>query len=256
MRILLSPAKKMREGVDFLPPRTRPALLPQARRLAEYLRSLDYPALKKLLACNDSIAALNYQRYQSMDLSREGAPALLSYDGIQYQYMAPHLFTLEQYDYVQRHVRVLSGLYGVLRPFDGVVPYRLELGARFRTDFCASLYDYWGDALYRTAAEDARVLLNLASGEYARGVRPWVGRSAALIDVVFAERDGDRLVEKGVYVKMARGEMVRFLAERGAERPEEAQAFDRMGYRFSPEQSQPDRYVFVRAGKPGRAPKD
>lgn len=251
MRILLSPAKKMREGADFLPPRTRPALLEQAARLADYLRSLAYPDLKGILACNDQIASLNYRRYQDMDLSRPGMPALLSYDGIQYQYMAPHLFTREQYDYVQDHVRVLSGLYGVLRPFDGVVPYRLELGARFRTDFCASLYDYWGDTLCRTAAEGDPVLLNLASEEYAKGVRPWAAREIALIDVVFGELEGDRLVEKGVYVKMARGEMVRFLAERGAERPEEAQAFDRMGYRYAPERSQPNRYVFVRTEKPG-----
>ena len=140
MRLILSPAKKLREEPDFLPPRGRPALLEQAKFLVSHLKSLDYPALKRVLACNDAIAQRNYERYQSMDLDRPGDPAILCYDGIQYQYMAPRLFTQAQFDYVQDHVRILSGLYGVLRPFDGVIPYRLELGARLQTPFCDSLY--------------------------------------------------------------------------------------------------------------------
>lgn len=249
MKLIISPAKKLREEPDFLPPRDRPALLEQAKLLAEYLRGLDYPALKRLLACNDQLAQLNYRRYQSMELDREGDPALFCYDGIQYQYMAPRLFTSEQFAYVQDHLRILSGLYGVLRPFDGVVPYRLEMGARLKTSFCTSLYDFWGDTLCRTVLEgDEGVLLNLASEEYARALRPWIGPQVRLIDVVFGELEDGRLTEKGVYVKMARGEMVRFLAECGAREPEAAQAFDRLDYRFSPERSTDTLYVFLRPG--------
>ena len=91
MKLLISPAKKMREDGDFLAPRQAPALLERAAVLAEWLRGLDYTALKKLLAFNDGIAELNFRRFQEMDLRRPGTPALLSYDGIQYQYMAPHL---------------------------------------------------------------------------------------------------------------------------------------------------------------------
>ena len=150
MKLLISPAKKMREDGDFLAPRQAPALLERAAVLAEWLRGLDYTALKKLLACNDGIAELNFRRFQEMDLRRPGTPALLSYDGIQYQYMAPHLFTRPQFEYAETHLRILSGFYGVLRPFDGVLPYRLEMGARCSTPFCKSLYDFWGDSLYRT----------------------------------------------------------------------------------------------------------
>ena len=109
MKLLISPAKKMREDGDFLAPRQAPALLERAAVLAEWLRGLDYTALKKLLACNDSIAELNFRRFQEMDLRRPGTPALLSYDGIQYQYMAPHLFTRPQFEYAETHLRILSG---------------------------------------------------------------------------------------------------------------------------------------------------
>ena len=178
---------------------------------------------------------------------------VLAYDGIQYQYMAPQLFTAEQFAYVEAHLRILSGLYGVLRPFDGVTPYRLEMGARLKTPFRKSLYDFWGDGLYRTLTADGTdTLVNLASEEYARAVRPWISPPVRWIHVVFGELDGKRLVEKGVYVKMARGEMVRFLAERGAETPEAMKDFDRMGYAYAPECSDDTTYVFLRENRPGR----
>ena len=250
MKLLISPAKKMREDGDFLAPRQAPALLERAAVLAEWLRGLDYTALKKLLACNDGIAELNFRRFQEMDLRRPGTPALLSYDGIQYQYMAPHLFTRPQFEYAETHLRILSGFYGVLRPFDGVLPYRLEMGARCRTPFCKNLYDFWGDSLYQTLTSGGEdTLLNLASAEYAKAVRPWVTPPVRWIDVTFGEADRGKVVEKGVYVKMARGEMVRFLAERDAETPEAAQDFDRLGYRFSPAHSTAASYVFLREGR-------
>lgn len=253
MKLLISPAKKMRADTDFLAPKSVPALLEHARVLAGWLRGLDYPALKKLLSCNGAIAELNFRRYQEMDFGWANTPALLAYEGIQYQYMAPQLFTAEQFAYVEAHLRILSGLYGVLRPFDGVTPYRLEMGARLKTPFCKSLYDFWGDGLYRALTADGTdTLVNLASEEYARAVRPWISPPVRWIHVVFGELDGERLVEKGVYVKMARGEMVRFLAERGAETPEAMKDFDRMGYAYAPERSDDTTYVFLRENRPGR----
>ena len=250
MQIIISPAKKMKEDIDSFACRDLPALLPRTRVLLRHLRGLDVPSLRKLLSCNDQIAELNYARFQTMDLERDLTPALLAYEGIQYRYMAPAVFTSDELEYVQEHLRILSGFYGVLRPFDGVLPYRLEMGARCSTPFCKSLYDFWGDSLYRTlTAGGEDTLLNLASAEYAKAVRPWVTPPVRWIDVTFGETDGDKVVEKGVYVKMARGEMVRFLAERNAETPEAAQGFDRLGYRFSPAHSTAASYVFLREGR-------
>ena len=144
MQILFSPAKKMRRDADTLPPAGLPRYLEQADRLRAYLKELPYEELKRLLACNDAIAQLNYRRYQTMDLRRDLTPAILAYDGIAYQYMAPQVFEQAWFDYIQARVFVLSGLYGILRPLDGVVPYRLEMQTKLRTEFCRDLYDYWG----------------------------------------------------------------------------------------------------------------
>ena len=250
MKILISPAKKMRSDPDTLAPEALPALLSETERLLSALRAMTPGELQALWRCSDTIAAQNLERLRDMDLRRRLTPALLSYVGLQYQYMAPHLFTRPQFEYAETHLRILSGFYGVLRPFDGVLPYRLEMGARCSTPFCKSLYDFWGDSLYRTlTAGGEDTLLNLASAEYAKAVRPWVTPPVRWINVTFGEADGDKVVEKGVYVKMARGEMVRFLAERNAETPEEAQGFDRLGYRFSPAHSTAASYVFLREGR-------
>ena len=250
MKILISPAKKMRTDTDTLSPQALPAFLPETERLLSTLRSLSRQELKQLWRCSDAITDLNVERLARMELGKGLTPALLSYQGIQYQYMAPGVFETSQFTYLQEHLRILSGFYGVLRPFDGVLPYRLEMGARCSTPFCKNLYDFWGDSLYRTlTAGGEDTLLNLASAEYAKAVRPWVTPPVRWIDVTFGEADGDKVVEKGVYVKMARGEMVRFLAERNAETPEAAQGFDRLGYRFSPAHSTAASYVFLREGR-------
>ena len=246
MQIILSPAKKMRRDTDSLPPLGLPRYLDRTRQLLAHLQGLDLPALRRLLACNEPIAQLNYQRFQSMDLERDLTPALLAYDGIQYRYMAPTVFTDRELDYVQAHLFLLSGFYGILRPFDGVVPYRLEMQAKLSVAPFRDLYGFWGGSL-AAALDPSEPLLDLASAEYARAVLPHLPPELPVIAPVFGElRPDGRVVEKGVYVKMARGEMVRFLAETGAAGPEALPAFQRLGFRFCPERSSPQRPVFLR----------
>lgn len=246
MRWIISPAKKMREERDFLPPQALPEFLPDAERLLAYLRDLDYGALKKLLSCNDRIAEQNYERYQTMDLRRDLTPALLAYQGIQYQYMAPGVLEESDYREIQEHLRILSGFYGLLRPMDGVTPYRLEMQAKLRTGFCRDLYDFWGGRLAKRLAEETDLILNLASGEYAKAVRRHLPAGTRMVDVIFGEAAGAGYVEKGVYVKMARGEMVRFLAQSRARSLADAAAFERLGYHYAPEGSTENRLVFLR----------
>ena len=189
MQIIISPAKKMKEDIDSFACRDLLALLPRTRVLLRHLRGLDVPSLRKLLSCNDQIAELNYARFQTMDLERDLTPALLAYEGIQYRYMAPAVFTSDALEYVQEHLRILSGFYGVLRPFDGVRPYRLEMQAKLKTDFCASLYDFWGEDLARLLDGEG-VLLNLASAEYSRSVLPHLPPGIRVITPIFGERNG------------------------------------------------------------------
>ena len=247
MKLLISPAKKMRVERDFLPPETCPALLDRSALLLEHLRSLPLPELKRLLACNDALAQEAYRNFQVMELDRGETPALFAYDGIQYKYMTPGLFTQEQLDYVKEHLRILSGFYGVLRPFDGVKPYRLEMQARFRGPELDSLYDFWGVRLAAQIFSETDCVLNLASKEYSKCVEPYTPAGKHFVTCVFGEMSEDgRIKEKGTLCKMARGEMVRYMAESGGETLEDVKAFRGLGYCFRQDLSSDRRLVFVK----------
>ena len=147
MRIIISPAKKMNVDSDSLPCADLPQFLPQTEILFEKLKAMSPADLKKLWKCNDSILQQNVDRLDWVNLRRGLTPAILAYEGIQYQYMAPNVFTQTEYDYIQRHLRILSGFYGILRPFDGVVPYRLEMQAKLAAENAKDLYGFWGESL-------------------------------------------------------------------------------------------------------------
>lgn len=246
MKIIISPAKKMKVNTDTLEVRALPVYLHEAEYLRQYLSELSYEELKNLWKCNDQIAQINYERVQTMNLRMQLTPALLSYEGIQYQYMAPAVLEDGQWEYVQEHVCILSGFYGVVHPLDGVTPYRLEMQTKVNLLNVKNLYEYWGEKIYREVSADTEVIVNLASKEYSKCVEKYLTPEVRYITCVFGEYKGDKVIEKGTYAKMARGEMVRFLAERKAERPEEMKSFCRLGYRYSEKESTKDRYVFLK----------
>ena len=188
MRIIISPAKQMRTDTDTIACTEMPVFLEKTAILKDWISSLSFDEQKKLWACNDKIAKQNAARFADMDLKNSLTPALLAYDGIQYTYMAPAVFEDGQITYVQEHLRILSGFYGVLKPMD---------------DRC--------------------------------------------ITCIFGELVNGKVVQKGVYAKMARGEMVRFMAGIRAEKPEQIKNFDWSGYQFDEGRSSEMEYVFVRA---------
>jgi len=245
MRIIISPAKKMKVDTDSLPFHELPVFLPDAERLKEWIQTLSYAEAKKLWACNDKIAGENYERFRDMDLMRNLTPALISYDGIQYTYMAPVVFEDSQYDYVQENLRILSGFYGVLKPMDGVTPYRLEMQAKAKIDGHKDLYDFWGDRLYREVMDESRTVINLASKEYSRCIERYLQPGDRFITCVFGELENGKIIQKGVYAKMARGEMVRFMAENEIMDPEEMRGFNWSGYRLREDLSTDRDYVFI-----------
>ena len=275
MRIILSPAKKMRVDTDTLPWEGLPVFLEDAEILKEYLTGLSPEECRKLWNCSESIAELNYRRLREMDLRRNLTPALLAYEGIQYQYMAPAVLEDGSWEYVQEHVRILSGFYGILKPLDGIVPYRLEMQAPVRLPSvrpCSSLYAFWGsrltDELVRGmeagqpdepqahpqkekgltragGSEEEGWILNLASKEYSRCILPYLPREVPCVTCLFGEEKDGKVKEKGTLVKMARGEMVRFLAERQAVSLEEIKKFDRLGYRYREDLSDENTLAFV-----------
>lgn len=179
IRMIISPAKKMVTDNDWLAAEQMPCFLDRTEKIRAYLDHLSYEELKQLWGCSDKLARENEQRLRQMRLTEHLTPALLAYEGIQYQYMAPRVFTDDQWDYVRSHLRILSGFYGVLRPTDGVVPYRLEMQAEARVDGAGDLYEFWGADICREVSRDADVILNLASKEYSRCVEAYAPGSAA-----------------------------------------------------------------------------
>ena len=245
MRIIISPAKKMRVDADSLLYRDLPAFLPRTGEIVRVLQSMSDAELKKLWKCNDQIAQLNIHRLQKMDLHNRLTPAVLAYEGIQYQYMAPGVFTEQAFDYIQEHLRILSGFYGILRPFDGVTPYRLEMQAKLRVGEWKDLYAYWGDSLARKLFSETDSIVNLASKEYSVCVSKYLPANVRFITCVFGEEKNGKVVEKGTMCKMARGEMVRFMAENQITDPEKIKSFDRLNYRFDPVRSDDNLFLFI-----------
>ena len=252
MKIIISPAKQMKADMDTFEPASMPVFIDRAERLKDWIKSLPYDKQKKLWACNDKIAKVNSERFASMDLHHQLTPALLSYDGIQYTYMAPAVFEDGQNDYVQEHLRILSGFYGVLKPMDGVVPYRLEMQAKVDVDGYKSLYGFWGDSLYTETVDGSHTVINLASKEYSKCIEKYLKPGDRFITFVFGESEKGKVIQKGVYCKMARGEMVRYLASIGADDPGQAKGFNWSGYRYDNDRSDEKTYCFIRETVPGK----
>lgn len=246
MNIIISPAKKMNINNDDFCAKDMPYFIDKTEIILNELSSLSYDKLKSLLCCNDDIASLNYNRYSNMDLESNLTPALFSYEGIQYKYMSPNSMTNEELDYVEKHLKILSAFYGVLTPFEGVVPYRLEMMAKFKTDFCNNLYDFWKDSLYQKLIKESRLFINLASKEYSKCIEKYLTHEDTFINIVFGSLIDGKIKTKATEAKMARGRMVRFMAENNIENIEDIKNFSDLGFTFSKEHSTDNKFVFIK----------
>ena len=232
MRMIISPAKKMNVDTDSFAVEAPPRFLAETRRLMEALKALSGQELQALWKCSGAIARQNVERLESMDLDRNLTPAILAYEGIQYRSMAPNVMEAGELDYLRQNLRILSGFYGLLRPFDGVTPYRLEMQARLSVDGAGDLYAFWGGRLAEQLASETDWVLNLASREYSRAVEVYLPKTVRFVTCAFGEWKDGKVIEKGTKCKMARGQMVRWLAENQIKSPEDLRAFDQLGYRF------------------------
>lgn len=246
MKIIISPAKKMNVDSDTLMFHNLPIFLEKTKEIKKWLLEREFEELKELWGCNEKIAKQNFDRLREFDLEKNLTPAILSYEGIQYQYMAPAVFEEKMLHYIEEHLRILSGFYGMLRPMDGVVPYRLEMQAKARMGEVSNLYDYWGRQLYEAVKDESGVYINLASKEYSKCIEKYLEKDDIFITCIFGEEVNGKVVQKGTYAKMARGEMVRFMAEKQIENPEDMKSFRRLDFVFSEKFSKETEYVFLR----------
>ncbi|SCJ12797.1 peroxide stress protein YaaA [Intestinibacter bartlettii] len=249
MKIIISPAKKMNIDDDIFEYRSKPVFFEQAEEIMNYMKNLSYDECKTIWKCSDKLAQLNYDRVVNMDLDYRLTPALFSYEGIQYQYMGARVLSRDALEYLQDNLRILSGFYGILKPLDGVVPYRLEMQSKFINYKNKDLYEYWADKIANSLFEETDLIINLASKEYSKCVEKYLKNSPStkFITCVFGEIKGDKVIEKGTLAKMARGEMVRYLAQNNVYDLEGLKRFDKLGYKYSQEKSNEKTYVFIKS---------
>ena len=245
MKIIVSPAKKMNEDTDSIEVTGMPEFINDAVILMHEMQSLSLSEGKALWKCNDKLAELNYKRYKDMALMRRLTPAVIAYEGLQYQHMAPKVLTTRALSYLSDHLRILSGFYGVLRPFDGVTPYRLEMQAKLSVNDCKDLYDFWGDRLYNSLVDNDRIIINLASKEYSQCIEKYITPKDRFITIEFGELVKGKVKQKGTISKMARGNMVRFMAENNISDPNGIKDFQELGFAYSKELSSNSKYVFI-----------
>lgn len=177
MKIIISPAKKMNIDDDIFEYRSKPVFFEQAEEIMNYMKNLSYDECKTIWKCSDKLAQLNYDRVVNMDLNYRLTPALFSYEGIQYQYMGARVLSRDALEYLQDNLRILSGFYGILKPLDGVVPYRLEMQSKFINYKNKDLYEYWADKIANSLFEETNLIINLASKEYSKCVEKYLKNS-------------------------------------------------------------------------------
>ena len=252
MLVVISPAKKL-DWSDVDQTQSEPEFAREANRLAAHGRALTLGKLKGLMDLSDDLARLNRERFRAFEESpaREVTrPAAYAFAGDTYVGLDVRSFSAEALDWAKGNLRILSGLYGLLRPLDAIQPYRLEMGSRLKTRRGSNLYDFWGDEIARALnvlAEErgTEVLVNCASQEYFGAVDLKRLRARVITPVFLEEKDG-KAKTVSFFAKQARGAMARFMAENRVSRVEDLRGFDLGGYRFDADRSGGDDLVFIR----------
>ncbi|MCP8899735.1 peroxide stress protein YaaA [Gilvimarinus xylanilyticus] len=254
MLILISPAKTL--DFDTAPVTdkyTQPDFLKDSDALIKELRELSPADISGLMKISDKLGVLNFDRYQAFKTPFSPAnakQAALAFQGDVYTGLAAETFKARDFDFAQKHLRILSGLYGLLRPLDLIQPYRLEMGTKFKNQRGDNLYQFWGDSLTtaineQLAATKGKVLVNLASNEYYKAVKP-KQVDAEIITPLFKDWKNGQYKIISFYAKKARGLMSAYIIKNRITSAEDLKGFDVDGYGFAPELSKEREWVFTR----------
>ncbi|WP_020208507.1 peroxide stress protein YaaA [Gilvimarinus chinensis] len=254
MLILISPAKTL----DFETPAvtdtfTQPDFLKDSRALIKELRELSPADISGLMKISDKLGVLNFDRYHAFKTpftQANAKQAALAFQGDVYTGLAAETFKARDFDFAQKHLRILSGLYGLLRPLDLIQPYRLEMGTKFNNQRGDNLYQFWGDIITNAvneqlAAVKSKTLVNLASNEYFKAVKP-KRLNAEIITPVFKDWKNGQYKIISFYAKKARGLMSAYIIKNRLKAAEDLKGFDVDGYGFAPELSKEREWVFTR----------
>ncbi|NDP19723.1 MAG: peroxide stress protein YaaA [Paludibacter sp.] len=255
MLILLSPAKIQNfKPQDFVKSFTLPEYINEAEQLVELLRELSPYELGKLLDINANLTQLNFDRIFNWHLpftTKNAKQAVMVFDGEVFRGLNPITFSAVDFKYAQAHLRLFSGLYGVLRPLDLIQPYRLEVSSKLKNPLGKNLYDFWKDKVTVSvlsalkSSGKPQLILNLSSSEYFKTLE-LKSSNIKVIDVEFYEHKVDNLKQIVIYTKKARGLMARYIIQNRIDKVEDLKGFDEAGYWFSPQLSTENKLVFTR----------
>ena len=252
MIAIITPAKGMDESkIDLNIETTTPRFLEKSKKVMDTLKEYEIPELATLMKINDKIAELNFMRNQDWEMydGKDIKPAVLSFSGEVYRGLDAINFSNEELKFCNKKLRILSGVYGSLRPLDGMLPYRLEMGTKLSVDGSKDLYDFWTETLTESILKDAKesgeeVIINLASNEYAKVLK--LKKKIRVVNIIFKERKGLKYRTVVVHTKKARGMMINFIVKNRIEDVEKLKDFDYEGYEFAQELSDADNFVFTR----------
>lgn len=247
MLIIVSPTKQMKWCKDHLP-QDLPILSKNSQMILEELYKLDKDKIMALMKVNEKIALENLERYKDIHFDKNGSCALFTYQGLQFQRM--NIQDESQITYLQEHLRILSGLYGVIKPLDSIYPYRLEVQAKLPVNGSKDIYDFWKDTIACTLQKELSLhklpfILNMASKEYEKAVLPYLSDDS-YITLTFKIKKQGKLKVESTQAKMARGAMIHYLSTHQIETLEGVKKFDEDGYQFIKELSNDKEFVFVK----------
>ncbi len=254
MLTILGPAKTIDQtphGITDI--YTEPQYLDQTLELVGQIQKYSITQLKSLMQVSDKLALLNFERYMQWSTSysvEQGQQAILAFSGEVFNGLQARSLSVADLLFAQEHIRLLSGLYGVLRPLDLILPYRLEMGTKMQNSKGKNLYEFWKEVIPKNIADasglqDSKVLINLASNEYFRSIEPGAF-PYSIVTPVFKESNGKGFRNVTVYAKKARGMMLRFIIQNRINDPEYLKAFDEDGYYFNNDLSTYSEWVFSR----------
>ena len=240
MKIIISPAKKLNDRKINLQNTSDIQFLNETKYLIKELQKYSLIEIKKMMNISDKLALLNYERFQNWDLdSSDVMPAILLFKGDVYKGLKADSFSNEQLNFAQDHLRIISGLYGLLRPLDLVFPYRLEMGTNIQTNKADNLYEFWNDKLRLnliSEMKDNEILINLASNEYSKALELDQFKQK-VITPVFKDSKNGKLKVISFYAKRARGEMVNFIVQNKIKDLSDIRSFNYGGYTFVSEEN-------------------
>jgi len=253
MLLITAPSKTQKQSERHIPVYTEPRLLDQSKQLIEVLQHYTVAELGQLMNIRPPLAESTRQKIHyfrpplTLDNSRQ---AIFTFQGDAYSSLTPELYSQAQLEHAQNHLRILSGLYGILRPLDLIFPYRLEMGCRLATDKWKNLYQFWGDTITNVINADCmhhadQTLVNLASTEYARVInrKKLIPR---LVSITFQQKKGDGYSTIPIHSKRARGAMIHYVITNQLTEAAELRKFNLDGYRFTPHRSTADNWLFQR----------